>query len=231
MRIRPRIARRLVPIALAALALAATAWPGPADAAKGGRSRTWVTTFHADTLGQAPPGTTVTSGRWEVVEDSTASPRDTTGALPRVLRQTLGNEARASHAILFARPGLEDGEVSTRFRIVSGELDPSVGILTHFDAKQRSGYLIRLSGADAEVIAHYILRGKRRDIKFAKIEPPAAGEWHTLAVRRDGIKIVVLYDGAEVMRLREERFTEGITGLWTEDDTIADFSELSVTVR
>jgi hypothetical protein len=81
------------------------------------------------------------------------------------------------------------------------------------------------------VMAHYLLRGKRRDLKFAKVDPPAPGTWHTLAVRREGIKLAVLYDGVEVMRLREERYDEGIAGLWTEDDTVADFAELSVTVR
>lgn len=216
---------------LAALALFAAGSAVPADAAKTARSRTWTITFQADTLGQAPPATEVMSGRWEVVEDSTAAPIDSTGELPRVLRQTMGDEADAAHGIRFVRPSLKDGEVATRFRIVSGELDPSVGILTHLDAKGRSGYLVRVSGASAEIIAHYLLRGKRRDLKFAKVDPPAPGTWHTLAVRRDGIKLAVLYDGVEVMRLREERYDKGIAGLWTEDDTVADFAELSVTVH
>jgi hypothetical protein len=219
-------------LTLAALtALAAVLGAAPADAAKAGRSRTWAMTFHADTLGQAPAGTKVMSGVWKVIEDSTASPLDSTGALPRILRQEMGDEAEAAHAIRFARPSLGDGEVAARFRIVSGELDPSVGVLTHLDAKGRSGYLIRISGATSEIIAHYLLRGKRRDVKFVEVEPPAPGEWHTLAVRRDGITLIVLYDGVERMRLREERFREGIAGLWTEDDTVADFAELSVTVR
>jgi hypothetical protein len=64
-----------------------------------------------------------------------------------------------------------------------------------------------------------------------KVTIPAAGEWHTLAVRREGIRITVLYDGQETMALRDERFRSGTVGLWTEDDTVADFADLTITAR
>jgi hypothetical protein len=60
------------------------------------------------------------------------------------------------------------------------------------------------------------------------MEPPKADEWHTLGVRRVGERLEVLYDGVVKMKLRDERFSIGNIGLWTEDDTVADFSGLSV---
>jgi len=208
---------------VAALVVAAgitsgVAW-GKDRAAQPGRTYSW--TFEADTLGLPPASTRSMSGRWAVVEDSAAA-----GA--RVLRQQMDDDGLASHSIQFLKPKLADQQVSVRFRIRSGEIDPSAGIGFMIDPKGKNGYLVRISGRHRELIAHYILNGKRRDLKMAPIEPPAHGEWHTLGARRVGARLEVLYDGAVVMKLRDERFREGNVGLWTEDDTVADFAGLSV---
>jgi len=222
-----RLFRALAPI----VALLWVVGAAPADAKAPKRVRTWTISFQADTLGQAPANATADDGLWRVIEDSTAAPLDSTGALPRLLRQSEGDESNAAHVIRFAKPSLRNGEVSTRFRILGGELDPSVGVLSRMDAKGRNGYLIRVSGATSKLIAHYLIYEKRRDLKSVDIDPPGEGEWHTLAVRHEGTTLTVLYDGEPRMTLRDERHRKGFAGLWTEDDTVADFSEVSVTVR
>jgi hypothetical protein len=99
------------------------------------------------------------------------------------------------------------------------------------DRKGTSGYLVRVSGRTAQLSFHYLLYGKRRDVKFAKIEPPAPGTWHTLAVQRRKSLLRVLYDGVELMTLRDDRYSRGTVGVWTEDDTLVDFSDLTATAR
>jgi hypothetical protein len=184
-----------------------------------GKKYTW--TFAADTLGQAPTFTRATGGNWAVLEDSTS------GA--RWIRQLESEEGIASHVLQFLKPSLADQELSARFRIRSGEIDPSVGIAFQLDPKGRNGYLVRVSGKDGELIAHYLIHGKRRDIKYARLTPPNPGEWHTLGVRRKGSVMEISYDGTVMMKLRDERFEKGNIGLWTEDDTVADFADLTVT--
>lgn len=223
--------RSVAPLAVALLVLGAAAGAAPADAKPKARSRTWTLSFQADTLGQAPSQAKVMSGIWEVAEDSTGTPNDSTGARPRLVRQTDGEEGEAHHWIRFLKPVVGDCEISARFRIRAGQLDPSVGIAFHLDKKGRNGYIVRVSGAESELIAHYLIYGKRRDMKYAEIDAPEAGAWHTLAVRREGLTITVFYDGAERMKLRDERFREGTVGLWTEDDTIADFADVTITTR
>lgn len=218
--------------AAALLLLAMPTWAGKREP----RGRTWAHDFRADTLGMAPSGAVVMGGTWVVLEDSSAVPPASDSGTaasqaPRLLRQSSGEEARAANWIRLLKPTVENGEVSVRFRIRSGEIDPSVGILFQVDPKGRNGYLVRVSGADDELIAHYLLAGKRRDIKMEKLTAPPAGEWHTLAVRRDRDRTVVLYDGVEKMTLRDERFIRGTVGLWTEDDTVADFADLKITAR
>ena len=200
------------------------------------KGKTWLIDMRADTLGQAPAGTVVMSGGWAVLEDSSAvaASADVTpppAAAPRLLRQRSGDDAVTSNWILFTKPTLGNCDVSVRFRVVSGELDPSVGLIFQYDPKRKNGYLIRLSGAENELVAHYLLLGRRRDIKMQEFESPKAGEWHTLGVHRQGVTTTVLYDGKEVMSFRDERFTQGGVGLWTEDDTVADFADLKITAR
>ena len=202
------------------------------------KGKTWLIDMRADTLGQAPAGTVVMSGGWAVLEDSVAmaapaeaSPTSAPPAAPRLLRQRSGDDAVAANWIRFTKPTLGNCDVSVRFRVVSGELDPGVGLLFQYDPERKNGYLIRLSGAENELVAHYLLLGRRRDIKMQDLESPKAGEWHTLGVRREGVTTTVLYDGKEAMSFRDERFTRGEVGLWTEDDTVADFADLKITAR
>jgi hypothetical protein len=208
-----------VPALVAAAVLLAAA---PGESAKNplpGKKYTW--TFAADTLGQAPTFTRASGGNWAVVEDSTS------GA--RWIRQLESDEGIASHVLQFLKPSLADQELSAKFRIRSGEIDPSVGIAFQLDPKGRNGYLVRVSGRSGELIAHYLIQGKRRDIKVARLTPPNPDEWHTLGVRRKGSVMEVRYDGSVLMKLRDERFEKGNVGLWTEDDTVADFADLTVT--
>lgn len=213
-------------ILAASLLVLTTATAGPVRAESNPRpalpGKTYSWSFAADTLGQAPAFTRVAGGRWEVVEDST-------GAGTRLLRQVESDDGLGTHTLQFLKPRVADQTTSVRYRIRSGDIDPSVGIALQMDAKGRNGYLVRVSGKSRELVVHYILNGRRRDLKMAEVEPPRADEWHTLGVRRVGERLEVLYDGAVKMKLRDERFSVGNIGLWTEDDTVADFSDLTVT--
>jgi len=204
------------------------------------KGKTWTWNFAADTLGLAPTGARVYGGTWAVVLDSSravlsavaptdsASGPDSVLTGPRFLRQREGDDGITYHYLQFPKPHLKDLEASVRFRIREGDIDPTAGIAFHLDPKGRNGYVVRVSGAKGEIVAHYIIYGKRRDLRVAAIDPPEPGAWHTLGVRKQGSVLEVTYDGASIFRIRDERFSEGNVGLWTEDDTIVDFSDLVV---
>jgi hypothetical protein len=122
-------------------------------------------------------------------------------------------------------------DASVRFRIRSGEIDPSAGLLFQMDPKGTSGYLVRASGRSGELTFHYVLYGKRRDVKYSKIPPLTSGTWHTLAIVRRRSELHVSYDGKEVMAVRDDRFSKGNVGVWSEDDTQVDFQGLTATAR
>jgi len=211
-----------------ALLVLALALPGSAAARRAkdhlplpGKTYAW--SFQADTLGQRPAYSVSFGGSWQVIEDSTAA--------TRLLVQSDTGDGVAYHYLNFTRPTLADLDASVRFRILSGEMDPSAGLLFQMDPKGTSGYLVRVIAQDSEVAFHYLLYGKRRDVKFAKIEAPAPGTWHTLAVTRRRSVLKVSYDGREIMTVRDDRYSKGTVGVWTEDDTHVEFADLTATAR
>jgi hypothetical protein len=204
--------------------------------------KTYAWSFQADTLGHLPAHTLVLGGTWTVAEDSALAPgdpppppasaaQDVPPARPRLLTQSETDDGIAYHYLTFTRPFLEDLDASVRFRIRSGEIDPSAGLLFQMDQKGTSGYLVRVSAKTGELAFHYMLYGKRRDVKYVKVDPPAPGSWHTIAIQRRGMVLHALYDGKEVMRVRDDRYSKGNVGVWAEDDTLVDFAELTATAR
>ena len=201
--------------------------------APAGKTYTWD--FQADTLGLKPAHAMVFGGNWQVVGDSTSMARpDTMNTLipsHRFLSQLEDDDGVVYHYLTFTRPLLGDLDASVRFRIRSGEIDPSAGLMFQMDPKGTSGYIVRVSAKTGELAFHYMLYGKRRDVKFAKIPELTPGTWHTLAVQRRRSTLRVFYDGKETMLVRDDRFSKGTVGVWTEDDTLVDFADLTATAR
>ena len=245
-------------VALAALGAAAECQAvkvGPAMPSKTytipGKTYTWG--FQADTLGQKPAHSVAFGGTWSVSEDSTgtasSSAADSAAATAggqvegaggqivsaaparRLLTQSENDDGIAYHYLTFTRPLLKDLDASVRFRIRSGEMDPSAGLLFQMDPKGTSGYLVRVSGKSGEMVFHYLLYGRRRDVKYAKIDTPAPGTWHTIAIKRRRSVLRAFYDGKELLETRDDRFSKGTLGVWSEDDTLVDFADLTATAR
>lgn len=201
--------------------------------------KSWAWTFEADTLGKEPDNTGVAIGTWRIGNlaadsagtDSAGTDSADTGASARVLRQLEAEDGADYHMLQLKKPVIQDLVASVRFRVVSGDVDPGAGLLFHLDDKAKNGYLIRVSGAKSRIVAHYLIYGRRRDIRYAPVDPPKPGEWHTISVSKKRSVIVVTYDGAERMRFRDERFSKGTVGFWTEEDAVVEFADLKVAMN
>src|SRR5438093_9332269 len=205
---------------MVALALGATTSSAAAKGRSAPVGKTYTWSFQSDTLGQKPAHTMAFGGTWQVLEDSTRlASGDSTALAPssRVLSQSEDSDGISFHYLNFTRPMLGDLDASVRFRIRSGEIDPSAGLLFQMDPKGTSGYLVRASGKTGELAFHYLLYGRRRDVKYAKIPPLEAGMWHTIAITRRKTQLKVFYDGKDVLSVRDDRYSKGTVGVWTED--------------
>lgn len=196
--------------------------------------KSWAWTFEADTLGKEPDNTGVATGNWQIgnlAADSAGTGTPGTATPARVLRQLESEDGADYHMLQLKKPIIQDLVASVRFRVISGDVDPGAGLLFHLDDKAKNGYLIRVSGAKSRIVAHYLIYGRRRDIRYAAVDPPKPGEWHTLSISKKRSVIVVTYDGTERMRFRDERFSKGTVGFWTEDDAVVEFADLKLAMN
>jgi hypothetical protein len=58
------------------------------------------------------------------------------------------------------------------------------------------------------------------------VEPPKAGEWHTIRVVAKGKKIQAYLGDKLLLDHEDGTFADGYVGLWTEADSVTEFDDL-----
>ena len=116
-------------------------------------------------------------------------------------------------------------DVSVKVKPVSGKEDQAGGLV--FRARDaKNYYLVRSNGLEDNFRLYTMTDGKRKQIASAKVEPPKAGEWHTLRVVAKGARIQA-YIGEKLLLDHEDAtLKEGYVGLWTKADSVTEFDDL-----
>src|ERR1700730_6230445 len=118
---------------------------------------------------------------------------------------------------------LRDVEVSVLFKPVAGEIDQAAGLIARAQDAQNY-YVVRANALEANVRLYKVVDGVRRQIAGHNIEV-TSGVWHSLSLRIVGDKLAASFDGAPVLSVRDQTFTEpGKTGLWTKADSLTHFA-------
>ncbi|HEX7899615.1 MAG TPA: family 16 glycoside hydrolase [Planctomycetota bacterium] len=117
-----------------------------------------------------------------------------------------------------------DVDVSVKVKPVSGQEDQTGGLI--FRAKDaKNYYLVRSNGLEDNFRLYTMTDGNRKQIASTKVEPPKAGEWHTLRVVAKGSKLQA-YVGAKLLIDHEDvTFKSGFVGLWTKADSVTEFDD------
>jgi hypothetical protein len=122
---------------------------------------------------------------------------------------------------------LADGNVSVRFRPVSGREDASGGIV--FRLKDRKNYYVaRANALETNLRLYVVVDGERRTIGDASVPAPKMGAWHTLEVRFAGDELKAVLDGKHEVSAKDPTFASGWTGLWTKADSTTEFDDLKI---
>lgn len=209
-----------------ALALAAVLVAGCAG---GGRtSAAAVYAFDGDPAGAEPAGFSLhDSGeggpaRWRVVADASAP------SGPHVLEQqdAGGEELRFTTALADA-PVARDVRVSVRMLPVSGDLDRSGGIVFRA-ATPDDYYVVRANLLEKDVGLYRVVGGVRTRID-AWERRLAFRRWHEMTVEARGDRIVVTWDGEQILDVRDTtHLAAGRCGLWTKADAVTRFDDLRI---
>ncbi len=166
--------------------------------------------------------------KWEVLQDSTApSP-------PNVLAQ-LSNDATGGRFPLAIcdSSNLKDGEVSVKFKPVSGKGDQAAGVVWRYRDPDNY-YIARTNALENNVVLYKVEKGQR--ISLAPKGTPSktygvthkvpSGVWGTLRVTFQGPVFIVYANGAKLFEVDDTTFTgSGKVGVWTKADSVTYFDD------
>jgi len=133
------------------------------------------------------------------------------------------------YAVANAIDDFHDGEITTRFRLLAGQLDQCAGIL--FNLKTNGDYLtVRFNGKEDNLVLWTFKNGKRSFVKRApELNHLAMNEWHTMSVKIEGTKLTAtLDDNKAVLEYTLPEPVSGKIGLWSKTDSVSQFSDYAV---
>ena len=195
--------------------------------------------FRSALTGKGPPGS------WKIrIEDvppviapfSTKAPLVTKRSVLAQLSQDR-DDTRAP-LLVYEGEALNDFTFSTRFKIVSGEVEQMAGLAFRFQ-DERNYYYVRANAKDQNVAFFRYVEGEL----IGPVSAPALvrkGEWNQLAVECRGSKLRALLNDREVIPWTEPNlvpfpdgsskgvFPSGKVAFWTKADSVVYFTDARI---
>lgn len=123
----------------------------------------------------------------------------------------------------------QNGEISLRFKLISGQLDSCAGIL--FNLKPNGDYLaVRFNGKEDNVVLWTFKQGKRSFVKKGtenvKLE---RNTWNELKIAVNSTQLQAFLNGKHLLDYTLPEAVSGKIGVWSKTDSVTYFDEYTVT--
>lgn len=199
-----------------------------------------VIRFDSAQPGSLPTGWTVvmtqpgTAPKWEVLKDASAPSK------PNVLAQVSvdGTDSRFPMAIF--NPAIcRDGEVSVKFKTVSGKADQTAGLVWRY-RDPNNYYLVRANALENNIVMYRVEAGNRILLAPKGRPPKTLGVRHRIPSRTWSILKVsfkkshfeVYFDHRKVFEAEDSTAPQaGKVGLWTKADSVTYFDDFQVSKK
>lgn len=183
--------------------------------------------FRSAVSGEGKPGD------WRIVEDefpeafAALSPKAVKTNRRPALAQ-LARDRTDEHAPMFIyeQEVFGDFRLSTRFKLVEGEVEQMAGIAFRIQ-DEKNYYYVRASGLGNSFNFYKIVGGQRSPAVGAKASIPK-GVWHEMAVECKGSEIRASLNGKELLSTTDSAFGAGRIGLWTKSDSVSYFADTRI---
>lgn len=189
---------------------------------------TTPTNFSSVVTREGKPGT------WHIIKDEVKTsfapltPGGGTRPVQHVLAQ-LSQDTTDEHfpILLYDGDTYGDFTFSTKFKIVSGQVERMAGIV--FRAQdERNYYVLRASAAGNNFRFYKVINGARQTLIGPSLKI-TAGEWHELSVTCKGNLIQCFLDGQQpIPDITDNAFSSGKIGFWTKSDSVSYFTDAKV---
>ena len=121
-----------------------------------------------------------------------------------------------------------NGEISVRFKGLSGRIDQGAGIL--FNLKPNGDYLtLRANALENNLVLWKFEKGRRSSVKWVRNTPTPSRVWHDLKVRINGTKVEGYLNGKLLLEHTLPQPVSGRIGLWSKADSYMHFDGYTVT--
>lgn len=160
-------------------------------------------------------------GQWAVVSDPSAD-----GG--RVIEQTSTERTDYRFPLAIYTPlPLKNGSVSVRFKAVSGKVDQAGGIAIRL-IDSDNYYVVRANATEDNVRFYRVVKGRREQLEGANVKV-ASNQWHTLALKAEGDRFTITYDGKQLYTVTDTTFVAaGKIALWTKADSVTRFDKIEI---
>ncbi len=193
-----------------------------------------IINFDSASSGSLPPGWSSAmthqggAPKWEILQDATAPSK------PNVFAQTSTDRTGGRFPLaIYDNSNLRDGEVSVKFKPVSGKVDEAAGVVWRY-RDPNTYYIARANAREDNVVLYKVEGGKR--ISLAPRGTPSktygvkhkvpSGTWSTLRVTFQGPVFTVYMNGEKLFEVDDSTFTQpGKVGLWTKADSVTYFDD------
>jgi hypothetical protein len=121
----------------------------------------------------------------------------------------------------------KDLEVSVHFKPVGGTVDQAGGIAVRLSTPD-DYYVARANALEDNVRFYRVVKGQRKQLAGANLKV-SANQWHTLALKAEGDRFTVSFDGNALFSAQDRTFTDaGKVALWTKADSVTYFDRISI---
>ncbi|HKQ73746.1 MAG TPA: hypothetical protein VJ810_08480 [Blastocatellia bacterium] len=122
----------------------------------------------------------------------------------------------------------QNGEISVKFKMISGKLDKCAGIL--FNLKPNGDYLtVRFNGKEDNLVLWTFNKGVRKFVKKgAENMPLELAKWHEIKIAIHGTQLEGWLNGKHLLDYTLTEPVSGKVGLWSKTDSLSYFDEFTV---
>ena len=177
--------------------------------------------------GVAPPNFefTLTGGgpvsAWKVVADPTATAQ-------KAIAQTSTDTTDYRFPLAVYQPiSAKNVDVVVHCKPVAGKIDQACGIAVRL-ATPDDYYVARANALEDNVRFYRMVKGRREQLAGANTKV-SANQWHTLALKAEGDRFTVSFDGKALISAQDATFPDaGKVALWTKADSVTYFDTISI---
>jgi hypothetical protein len=162
------------------------------------------------------------AAEWTLVADASAE-----GG--RAIAQVSNDKTNYRFPLAIYKPfSGKDLEVLVRFKPVTGTVDQAGGIAVRVVTPD-DYYVLRANALEDNVRFYRVVKGQREQLGGADVKV-APNVWHTLALKAEGDRFSISYDGKMLFTAEDNTFAgPGKVALWTKADSVTHFDTIAIT--